>query len=355
MKDSQLSQFIDHCLECFRRRGAVGMDVDILVPAAALLDLYGEDIRSRTYVTDDPEHGELMLRPDFTVPIIRQHLRRDSACARICYSGPVFRRPRKGSGRRREYLQVGLEDFGHPNPLAADADMLALFCDTLAGLELDCAIGDMGVLIGAIASLDTSEYRKSELLRHLWRPHRFRRLLDRFTRDRSGFKAPSSTTASRSDGSIGLRGQDEIDERLAARRDDAMEPPIPESQSRALREILAYRGTAMNAVKQLRAHQDALSGFSATIDRLAYRMARISDLGIDLADLSFEASFGRTTLEYYDGFVFGFFLPNRPEEPPLATGGRYDHLTQAIGGRSLSAVGGVIRPEFIDHWPGVWG
>ncbi|MDC3265334.1 hypothetical protein OAU61_04555, partial [Planktomarina temperata] len=43
---------------------------DILQPADVLLDLYGEDIRARAYVTSDPLRGEQMLRPDFTVPVV---------------------------------------------------------------------------------------------------------------------------------------------------------------------------------------------------------------------------------------------------------------------------------------------
>ena len=39
-----------------------------------LLDLYGEDIRARAYVTSDALRGEQMLRPDFTVPVVQMHM-----------------------------------------------------------------------------------------------------------------------------------------------------------------------------------------------------------------------------------------------------------------------------------------
>jgi ATP phosphoribosyltransferase regulatory subunit len=62
----------------------------------------------------------------------------------------------------------------------------------------------------------------------------------------------------------------------------------------------------------------------------------------------FEASHGRTTLEYYDGFVFGFYAEARPDLPPVASGGRYDALTRCWGrGASIPAVGGVIRPGLV--------
>ncbi|MBC7179824.1 MAG: ATP phosphoribosyltransferase regulatory subunit, partial [Roseovarius sp.] len=50
----------------------------------------------------------------------------------------------------------------------------------------------------------------------------------------------------------------------------------------------------------------------------------------------------------YDGFVFGFYAENRPDLPPIATGGRYDALTRQLGrGREIPAVGGVIRPGLV--------
>jgi ATP phosphoribosyltransferase regulatory subunit len=65
------------------------------------------------------------------------------------------------------------------------------------------------------------------------------------------------------------------------------------------------------------------------VDRFAARMEALRDAGLDPAGLPFEASFGRTTMEYYDGFVFGFLAPARPDLPPVATGGRYDALTRS--------------------------
>jgi ATP phosphoribosyltransferase regulatory subunit len=62
--------------------------------------------------------------------------------------------------------------------------------------------------------------------------------------------------------------------------------------------------------------------------------------------LAFEASHGRTSLEYYDGFVFSFHGPEGL--PPVASGGRYDALTAVLGqGASIPAVGGVIRPGLV--------
>jgi ATP phosphoribosyltransferase regulatory subunit len=50
-------------------------------------------------------------------------------------------------------------------------------------------------------------------------------------------------------------------------------------------------------------------------------------------------------MEYYDGFVFGFYAEARADLPPVASGGRYDALTRQLGlGAEIPAVGGVVRP-----------
>ncbi|MFZ0099216.1 MAG: ATP phosphoribosyltransferase regulatory subunit, partial [Gemmobacter sp.] len=72
----------------------------------------------------------------------------------------------------------------------------------------------------------------------------------------------------------------------------------------------------------------------------------------------FEASHGRSTLEYYDGFVFSFHRNGNAAidgaEPPIASGGRYDALTAILGqGRSIPAVGGIIRPALVATLKGV--
>ena len=70
--------------------------------------------------------------------------------------------------------------------------------------------------------------------------------------------------------------------------------------------------------------------------------------GINVDSLAFEASYGRTSMEYYDGFVFGFYAHGHVDLPPVATGGRYDALTRRLGqGREIPAVGGVVRPDLI--------
>ena len=145
----------------FQAAGAVPVEADILQPAETLLDLYGEDIRARAYVTTDPLRGEMMLRPDFTVPVVQAHMSHGAEPARYCYLGEVFRKQDHLGTRASEYLQVGFEVFDRQAPEAADAEVFALFRDLLAGVQVRAITGDIGILMAAVRGLATTERRKA--------------------------------------------------------------------------------------------------------------------------------------------------------------------------------------------------
>jgi len=136
--------------------------------------------------------------------------------------------------------------------------------------------------------------------------------------------------------------------RLATLAEDAAEPPLPAGEVELLDDILAIRETSPNALAHLRDIAVDLPAIAPALDRMEARLDALAGQGIDVDLLEFEASHGRTTMEYYDGFVFGFFAEGRPDLPPVATGGRYDALTRILGqGRAVPAVGGVVRPELV--------
>ncbi len=329
-------------LAAFRAAGAVEVAPDILQPAEALLDLYGEDIRARAYVTADPIRGEVMLRPDFTLPVVQGHMQNGAEPARYCYLGEVFRKQDMGdlrpeNPRDNEYLQCGFELFSrHPG---ADAEVFALFHRLLAPYGLTAEAGDMGLLMDAVRGLPVSEARQRALLHHIWRPGRFQRLLDRF----SGPSAPRDFPATVAPWA-GLRGEGEIQARVARLRADRDEPPLPALWPERLKRLFSLRAPAPQAIAELRDLAGDIPAISDAVARIATRFAAIAGQGIDPAGVIFDASHGRATMEYYDGFTFSFLAP-RPGLPPVASGGRYDALTRILGkGREIPAVGGIIRP-----------
>jgi ATP phosphoribosyltransferase regulatory subunit len=342
----------------FRASGALPVEADILLPAETLLDLYGEDIRARAYVTTDPLRGEMMLRPDFTVPVVQAHMAHGAEPARYCYMGEVFRKQDHLGPRASEYLQVGFELFDRTAPEQADAEVFALFAGLLAPLGLRPATGDIGILMAAVRGLSTTDRRKAALLRHIWRPRRFRALLDRFAgrtplpeaRARLLERLATDTTEALMAASgplIGLRGADEIAGRAAAMIEDAAAPPIAAPEAALLYDLLSLQAPADAALAHLRGITPLLPAIAGSVDRFAARLSALAARGLDIGRLPFEASHGRTSLEYYDGFVFSFHADD-PALPPVASGGRYDALTAVLGqGRSIPAVGGVIRPGLV--------
>jgi ATP phosphoribosyltransferase regulatory subunit len=265
----------------------------------------------------------------------------------------VFRRQEEDARRANEYIQVGFEIFAREAPEAADAEVFALFCDILRPLGLRAATGDIGILMAAVAGLRTSAARKTALLRHIWRPRRFRALIDRYAGRTPVPEARAALLASRDPmaGAVplmGLRGPDEIAARIKALHEDAAAGALSGTEVDLLDALLAVRETCPNALENLRDIAVDLPAIVPAVDRLARRLDALAARGLDIDRLDFEASYGRTQMEYYDGFVFGFYAESRPDLPPVATGGRYDALTRQLGGgREIPAVGGVIRPGLV--------
>ena len=346
----------DRLFALFQAEGAQVVETALLQPSEVLLDLYGEDIRARAYVTSDAERGEQMLRPDFTVPIVQTHMTDGAEPARYTYRGEVFRQQQAGTGRASEYMQVGYEVFDRATPEAADAEVFALFSKVLRGAKLHASIGDISILIAAVHGLTTSDHRRAALLRHIWRPDRFRALLDRFAgraplpdgREALVASLRGLDTAQIVQGAgpeIGLRRASEVAARLDILQQDIDVPPIPAAQIDAVSAILNLKTAADDAAGALAEIAVGFPAIKQAAQGFVRRLHAMIERGVDVSALTYEGSYGRTSMEYYDGFVFGFA---REGAAPVASGGRYDALTRVLGqGREIPAVGGVIRPELL--------
>ena len=81
----------------------------------------------------------------------------------------------------------------------------------------------------------------------------------------------------------------------------------------------------------------------ARLSTLERRLSLIERQGVDLSRATFAAQFGRN-MEFYTAFVFEFRA--RDGDEPVAGGGRYDTLLQALGApRQTPAVGCAIFGE----------
>src|SRR5512146_3057928 len=165
----------------YERAGYARVAPAMLQPAEPFLDLSGEDIRRRMYLTTAPDGRELCLRPDLTIPVSRGYLASPSAGkpAGYCYLGPVFRHR---SDAPAEFLQAGIESFGRADKAAADAEMLSLGLEATARYGLaspDIMIGDVALFSSLIAGLDLPPAWKRRLIKDFNRKTNLAQDLDR--------------------------------------------------------------------------------------------------------------------------------------------------------------------------------
>jgi ATP phosphoribosyltransferase regulatory subunit len=359
----------------FRAHGYELVAPAIIQPAALMLDVVGEDLRARTYVFTDQDGVELCLRPDLTVPTCRLYLERhpDAATpARYCYNGPAFRyRPLDApKGNPREFRQAGLEAFAVDNPDAADAEIVSLAVTAVraAGLkQLQLKLGDIGLLSELLDALAMPERWRQRLRHQFWRPEAFRAELKRLTTapDAAARKLPKALTdlldpakpehaaeavAAYLDQSgqdlQGARGLDEIAAGLLGIVADARTNPLSTAHANLIEAVVAVRSPARAAPGRI---GEVVRGsnvkLAPALDALADRIKRIAAAGIDLETATFAADFGRK-FEYYTGLVFEIEAPDLGLDNPIAGGGRYDRLFEAVGApKRVPAVGAAIYTE----------
>src|SRR5215470_18764410 len=168
----------------YERAGYVRAEPALLQPAEPFLDLSGEDIRRRMYLTTDAAGHELCLRPDLTIPVSRDYLASPAAGkpAGFCYLGPVFRYRPNAPG---EFAQGGIESFGRRDIAAADAEMISLGLEATSHYGIDrpdLRLGDVGLFAALIGALDLAPAWKRRLVKDFNRAGSLRHDLDRLAR-----------------------------------------------------------------------------------------------------------------------------------------------------------------------------
>jgi ATP phosphoribosyltransferase regulatory subunit len=350
----------DALVELYERAAYVRVQPAILQPADAFLELSGEELRRRLFLTTDADGRELCLRPDLTIPACRLHIESSAPVpASYCYFGRVFRDRGGGAG---EYLQAGIESLGRADLEAADAECLALALDSARhfGVEKPAIrMGDVGLFEAFVAALNLSP---------AWR----RRLLKDFNRtgtlaaDLSSLKQVSSTPSPHAGMLAALEGSDpaaarafvadllsiagisnvggrtvgEIAERFLEQAQLGSAGGLGSDNCTALERYLSIDGEPDAALAELRAlAKDSNLDLGKAIGRLEQRIGFMAAGGVDLSTVRFSTAFGRA-LDYYTGMVFELYDPRDHVKWPLVAGGRYDKLMTLLGSKTaIPAVG----------------
>lgn len=84
----------------YERAGYARVSPAILQPAEPFLDLSGEDIRNRMYLTTAPGGGEFCLRPDLTIPVSRDYLGSPAAGLEAALDQGLQPQDQSGAGPR---------------------------------------------------------------------------------------------------------------------------------------------------------------------------------------------------------------------------------------------------------------
>ena len=326
-----------------------------LMPAGPLLDLYGEDIKSRAYITYNRDMQEMMLRPDFTLAVALTHLNRDIKTALYAYHGTVWRQQEMGSDRASEYLQYGVECFATESTVKDD---ISLFLRVKTALDssrvspLNVSLSDASLLRSIILQLSLSKTKKNALLRHIWRPQRFQKLLDRFLKDTPQKEEQNPYIVNENwentlkvIPAIGKRSLENVKERLALLKEEHYEKPLPLKEYNAVCDLLAIKDSLPNALRKFQTLAKLFPTLKNHLKQWEERCTLLEASHVNLDEIKFEAENSLTSMEYYDGFLFSF---KGEGAQPIAIGGRYNRLMLALGAKEpVFAAGAIIRPDLL--------
>lgn len=335
------------------------VDIPILQPADPFLDMAGEDLRSRIFLTENENGESLCLRPEFTIPVCRNHIALNAATPkRYSYIGEVFRQRREGG---TSFHQAGIEDLGGDNEPASDArslsDALNAVKQAAPAASFQVLLGDQSVFEAVLAALglprgwqkklartfgnagqlelalqDLASGRNSDVL-----PEDLRKLVDARDEDalvkslaEEMLAAGISPAAGRTPLEIAHRLLEK--EKLAAVQ-------LPEKTFAALKIFLSVRQTLDKASTALAefATQNNLD-LATALDGFSRRVSEMQKAGIDLGNVTYDAAFGRP-LDYYTGLVYE--ITSRDADCGVVVGGgRYDRLLTMLGAKErISGVG----------------
>jgi ATP phosphoribosyltransferase regulatory subunit len=358
----------DSLIAAFVRAGYMQVSPAILQPAEPFFDLSGEDMRRHMYLVTDTAGREFCLRPDLTIPVARDYLASATAAqpANFCYLGPVFRDSGAASG---EFLQAGIESFGHTDEATADAEALALGIEATAQYGLAApriVIGDVALFSALIAALDLAPAWKRRLLKDFNRKATLAQDLERLTlasrQTRNEYQGvlaalananPKAAQALVTDllsiagkTAVGGRSIGEIADRFVEQAELGASIALPAETCALLARFLLVAGTPSDGAATLRAlAAEAGVSLGPALELFENRIRLLARCGVDVDRIRFATAFGRG-VDYYTGFVFELYDPAGHIDGQLVAGGRYDGLLSRLGSpQPVAAVGFAVWIE----------
>ncbi len=146
-------QFVeDRARRIFDQYGFLEIRTPIIEPTALFARGIGTDtdiVGKEMYTFMDQSRRSVTLRPEATASVVRSYLQntlyRGGGITKLYYLGPMFRHEKKQKGRWRQFYQIGAEALGSDHP-AVDAEMIemALWILESLGVKARLLINSVG-------------------------------------------------------------------------------------------------------------------------------------------------------------------------------------------------------------------
>lgn len=336
-------------------------DCDIVQPAEPFLDMAGEDLRRRIFLTQSARGEEMCLRPEFTIPVCAAHIdAHNDTPERYGYYGQVFRQLRADGSGTTEFYQAGIEDLGNGDLAMADAlsirDALQLSQQINPKLACSVIVGDQALFAAVLKSLGLPEGWQERLIHAFGQGDVLDMMLDQLAApehnsqmddavkellDRDDHQALVQYLSEKMDemgyASNISRTADDIARRMLDKQRLA-KVALSDQELAILREFLDIHIKLDMAEQRLVAFAGKAGlDLDPALTLFKARLRAMQSANIDLSELTYRAAFGRP-LDYYTGLVFE--IQNQANQEVLAAGGRYDRLMELLGAdKAIPAVG----------------
>ena len=268
---------------------------EIRTPALEETDLFkrsagdvSDIVNKEIYSFFDRNDKSISLRPEGTAGVIRSMIekKQDTLTNKFWYIGPMWRYERPQKGRFRQFNQAGVEILGYEEG-SSEFELISLICNIIKDLD----VKDAKIKINHLGDPDTKRKYCEDLVLYLT-PY--------------------------------------LEELSETERERLQKNPLKvlDSKNERTQEILK-NGPVLKKYLPLENIQ--------LLNNIKETFSEFNNIEIDYSLVR--------GLDYYSGFVFEASSSNLGAQDSFLGGGRYDILSEKLGGKNLPAIGMAIGIE----------